>query len=197
MSLREKKAVKKKEEILKSAVEIMAGKGYHAVTVEEVASRLLMTKGSVYYYFNDKEDLLYQSIRMLMEQTIDKIRSVLEEEITIVEKLKKAIVQHTISIISERSGFSISIRLEQIFTGRYLEELIQLREEYSEDFDTLLEKGMEEGLFISTNVKVVRNLIFGAMNGVVQWYSQEGEMDKKEFAEMIANHLLRLILKSK
>ena len=58
MSLREKKAARKKEEILRSASLVIARNGYQNATIEDIAAELLMTKGSLYYYFKNKEELL-------------------------------------------------------------------------------------------------------------------------------------------
>lgn len=59
MSLREQKAAKKKEDILRSASLVISRSGYHNATMEDIAAELLMTKGSLYYYFKNKEELLY------------------------------------------------------------------------------------------------------------------------------------------
>jgi TetR/AcrR family fatty acid metabolism transcriptional regulator len=43
--------------VLTAALAVFAERGYHAATVEEIADRAGMTKGAVYYWFRDKEDL--------------------------------------------------------------------------------------------------------------------------------------------
>jgi AcrR family transcriptional regulator len=46
-------------EILKSAAAAFRRRGYHGASVEEIARTLRMTKGSLYYYFKDKEEILF------------------------------------------------------------------------------------------------------------------------------------------
>ena len=58
-SLRAQKIAKRKQEILRSAASVLAEKGYHGATMEEIAAKLLLTKGSMYNYFKNKDDLLY------------------------------------------------------------------------------------------------------------------------------------------
>ena len=65
MKLSEKKLKKKEEEIILSAVKIVNEKGYQGATMEEIAAELLMTKGSLYYYFKNKEDLIFQCHAMV------------------------------------------------------------------------------------------------------------------------------------
>jgi AcrR family transcriptional regulator len=46
-------------EILKTAAAAFRRRGYHGASVDEIASALEMTKGNLYYYFRNKEDILY------------------------------------------------------------------------------------------------------------------------------------------
>lgn len=47
-----------KEEILKTALSLMAEKGVDAVSMREIAQKLSVTKPMIYYYFKNKEDLI-------------------------------------------------------------------------------------------------------------------------------------------
>src|SRR5436853_5349318 len=45
--------------IMKSAAKAFRKLGYHGATVEQIASALHMKKGNLYYYFKNKEDILF------------------------------------------------------------------------------------------------------------------------------------------
>ena len=164
MSLRERKVAKKKEEILKSAASILAEKGYYGTTMEDIAARLLMTKGSIYYYFKDKQDLLYQSQKILLEQSMVNLEEVLKLDLPAKEKLEKAMYVHLEFLISELSTFAMGIKPEQVFNGEYLDEYLRLRVEYAKCYDDLIVEGIESGDFETVNVRVARNIILGAVN---------------------------------
>ncbi|MEN1967162.1 TetR/AcrR family transcriptional regulator [Lentibacillus sp. N15] len=195
MSLREQKAAKKKEDMIKSAVSIISEKGYHATTMEDIASKLLMTKGSVYYYFKDKQDLLFQSQKMLLEQSIAHIEKISNEDLQIIEKLRKTMLVHIEYLITERTGFAMGVKPEQFFIGGQLAEILRLRNQYSEYIDDLLHVGIEQGVFAEVDIKIVRNIILGAMNWVIEWYSPHGQKDKKGLAQSISMYLLRMLIK--
>src|SRR5438477_6138208 len=46
-------------DIMKSAAKAFRKLGYHGATVEQIASALHMKKGNLYYYFKNKEDILF------------------------------------------------------------------------------------------------------------------------------------------
>ncbi|MFC4024051.1 TetR/AcrR family transcriptional regulator [Oceanobacillus longus] len=195
MSLRQKKAEKKKEEIIQSALSIISEKGYHATTMEDIAAKLLMTKGSVYYYFKDKQDLLFESQKMLLEQSIANIEKVVFEDLPPVEKLDATMIIHMEYLISERTGFTMGARPEQLFAEEQLNDILELREKYSKYFDDLIKQGIEDGEFMEIDIRLVRNIILGAMNYMIDWYSPKGSKSKSELAEAISNYLLRILIK--
>ena len=196
MSLRERKTQKKKEEIVHSALSIIAEKGYHATTMEDIASNLLMTKGSVYYYFENKQDLLYQSQKSLLEQSISNVQLVMNEDLPIIEKLNKTLYVHIDYLITERTGCEMSLSPDHFFEGEQLENIIYLRDKYSSIIDLLIMTGIEEGQFNKVDVSIVRNIILGAMNYVIEWYSPQGSMNKEELAKSISGYLKLILLKS-
>ncbi|ASN06240.1 TetR/AcrR family transcriptional regulator [Virgibacillus necropolis] len=195
MSLRERKTAKKKEDILRTAVLVLSEKGYHGTTIEEIASRILMTKGSVYYYFKDKQDLLYQSQLMLLGRSIENVEAILFQDLLVIEKLRMAMIGHIEYLLWERSGFEMMVKLEQFFSAQQKEKILQLRDDYGKAFDQLIQAGIEENVFGSVDVKIVRNIILGAMNWVTQWYSESGKKDKTEIAESISDYLLHILIK--
>ncbi|WP_404452135.1 TetR/AcrR family transcriptional regulator [Virgibacillus necropolis] len=194
MSLRERKTAKKKEDILRTAVRVLSEKGYHGTTIEEIASKLLMTKGSVYYYFKDKQDLLFQSQLMLLGRSIENVEAILCQDLLVTEKLRMAMVGHIEYLLCERSGFEMMVKQEQFFSTEQKEEILQLRDDYGRSFDRLILEGIEENVFGSVDVKIVRNIILGAMNWVTQWYSESGNKDKTEIAESISDYLLHILI---
>jgi len=46
-------------DILKSAAAAFRRLGYHGATVEQIAAALHMKKGNLYYYFKNKEEILF------------------------------------------------------------------------------------------------------------------------------------------
>ncbi|MBY7144274.1 TetR family transcriptional regulator [Virgibacillus sp. NKC19-3] len=197
MSLREQKIAKKKEDILRMAISVLSEKGYDGTTMEEIAAKLLMTKGSVYYYFQDKQNLLYQSHIMLLERSMENVESVRCQNLAVQERLRQAMVVHIEYIIVERSGFEMMIKPERYFSEPQIETIFKLRDDYGKCFDQLILEGIEADIFESVDVKIVRNIILGAMNWVTQWYSDDGRQDKTEIAEDIAYYLLHILLKKK
>ena len=88
MKLSEKRALKKKEEILMAAATIVNRRGYAGATMEEIAADLLMTKGALYYYFKNKGDLFFQCYKLVLSSALGEIKENMLQEGTTEEVLR-------------------------------------------------------------------------------------------------------------
>ena len=61
-------AEKTRARILASALSLFVKKGYEHTTFTDIAARLKMTKGAVYWHFESKEDLLVALVREMIQK---------------------------------------------------------------------------------------------------------------------------------
>jgi len=61
-------AEKTRRRILASALSLFAKKGYEHTTFTDIAARLKLTKGAVYWYFESKEALLVELVRLALKR---------------------------------------------------------------------------------------------------------------------------------
>ena len=70
-------AKKTRERILASALALFAKNGYERTTFTDVAEKLKMTKGAVYWHFDSKEALLMALVERAFEMFADRMKPVL------------------------------------------------------------------------------------------------------------------------
>jgi AcrR family transcriptional regulator len=66
-------------QILKAAECLFAEGRFHEVTLDEICKKAGVGKGTVYRYFEGKEDLLYQVILSGMDDLVESVREVAEQ----------------------------------------------------------------------------------------------------------------------
>ncbi|MGX9135304.1 TetR/AcrR family transcriptional regulator [Rummeliibacillus sp. JY-2-4R] len=193
MKLSEKKLKKKKEEIILSAIKIVNEKGYQGATMEEIAAELLMTKGSLYYYFKNKEDLIFQCHILVLEQATLELESIFNKEISNEQKLKLMITSHIQYAIEKKETFNMIIKPEKTFQADQLEPILQKRNEYSSWFDCVIEEGIKTEEFKIKEMKIARMILLGAMNWIQQWYKPNGDKTIEELQEIYSEYLLKIM----
>jgi len=94
-------AEKTRARVLASALGLFSKKGYDNTTFTDIAARLKMTKGAVYWHFPSKEALLVELVRMALENFRKQIaESMPQGELTFV-KVGEIMVQNAVDIVSD------------------------------------------------------------------------------------------------
>lgn len=72
---RELQTAQTRESILHSALEVFGEKGYSGGSIGEISARAGLSKGIVYHYFHDKDELYLSCVQRCVEQMTDYLRS--------------------------------------------------------------------------------------------------------------------------
>jgi AcrR family transcriptional regulator len=194
MKLSERKLLRKKEQILASAIKIINQRGYSGATMEEIAAELYMTKGSLYYYFKNKSDLMYQCHNFVLSQAIEDHEEILQhKEDTAESMLRKMIAIHISYAVDEKEVFNMIMEPKRFFNKEQLDLVLKLRKKYEKLFDDVISLGLERGEFQHQEPKIVRMIILGAMNWIQQWYKANGRLSKEQLIDVYSENLLRIL----
>jgi AcrR family transcriptional regulator len=193
MKLSERKTLKKKEQILMTAIAVVNKRGYDGATMEEIAAELLMTKGSLYYYFKNKGDLMYECHKFVLSDAMGALEMALNEEGTAEEILRRMISSHIDYAIEEKETNNLIIEPRRFFDEEQLGPVLQLRKKYSSYFDQVIEKGIASGEFQVDEPIFVRMMILGAMNWIQQWYRPDGRMTLEELKRNFEDYILKML----
>ncbi|MEK3989860.1 TetR/AcrR family transcriptional regulator [Robertmurraya sp. FSL R5-0851] len=193
MKLSEKRVLKKKEQIILSAIKIMNRKGYNGATMEEIAAELLMTKGALYYYFKNKEDLIYQCHELVLTNAIEELQAHLEEPVSYETRLRNMIKTHIAYAIKEKETFNMILKPDETFSSEQLKPILLKRQKYAHQFDTVIKEGMKAKEFTITELKIARMILLGSMNWIQQWYQPDGKFNVEELQNVYADYLLKVV----
>jgi AcrR family transcriptional regulator len=194
MKLSERKLLRKKEQILASAIKVINQRGYSGATMEEIAAELYMTKGSLYYYFKNKSDLMYQCHNFVLSQAIADHEEILQHKEDSAESLlRKMIAIHISYAVDEKEVFNLIMEPKRFFNKEQLDLVLKLRKKYEKLFDEVISLGLERGEFQHKEPKIVRMIILGAMNWMQQWYKMNGRLSKEQLIEIYSENLIRIL----
>lgn len=80
MNMRQKQALKTKDKIYTSALELIRNKGYENVLIKDITDHAGIAKGSFYNHFNSKEDLLLFTYKKNDAIILESFETVINEE---------------------------------------------------------------------------------------------------------------------
>ena len=104
-------AEKTRARILASALSLFVKKGYEHTTFTDIAARLKMTKGAVYWHFETKEDLLVALVREMIEKFHRPLVEMPVQNLTF-PQVTETIIDRACQIVEDPKGAAFFLLLQ-------------------------------------------------------------------------------------
>lgn len=160
-------------EILRAAAAVFRQKGYHGAGMREIAAKLGIAPGALYYYFSKKEDLLYACQEISLKRLNARGEELAGSSAPADARLRALILNHLDLTLDELGGSAAHVEFHALPPER-LETIVAERDRYEAWIHAILEDGIEAGLFRPVDVKLTTMALLGALNWTVMWWRPEG-----------------------
>ena len=87
-SLKEKQRKEREALILQVAEDVLIEKGYYETSIDEIAARVGIAKGTVYLHFPSKEDLVFAIFERDMQNIVEYVEAIIFSSLTSRAKLE-------------------------------------------------------------------------------------------------------------
>ena len=172
------------QEILDAAGEIFREKGYQAARIEDIATRVGILKGSLYYYIETKEDLLY-ALSIAGHST--GLATLAEDDATRAAdaptRIGAFIMRWVATIPTTPEYARVSERDVRLLTDQRRDAVMEMRNEMHRYVRKIVEQGIAEGHFDpATDPGVATNSIFELINSISRWFRPTGRLSYDDLA---------------
>ncbi|AXF25530.1 MULTISPECIES: TetR/AcrR family transcriptional regulator [Burkholderia] len=186
---RESERERKRLAVLRTAARLFNEKGFHASSLDEVAERLHITKPTVYYYAKNKDEILFECVRMGLDMMQQAIRDITVTGGSAVEKFEAAMLEYA-KIVTMDFGMCVIRIGEESLIPENRVKLRRLKADIDHEFRILLEKAIEEKAFAPIEPKLGAFVVAGALSWIGRWYREDGQMTAEEIARQATSILL-------
>ena len=181
-----------RKEIKEAAKRLIAVHGYGATTMRQIARKVSMKGGSLYYHFRGKEEILFAILDEGNRLLLDAADAVAKATATDASSRLKHLIREHIRILAEDPAqFMVVSRELNRLKGERRQRIMAQRDEYETAIQAILHKGVAEGSFRSVNVKVVSYGIIAFLNGVAFWYKPGGRLSIERIADEYCDVILK------
>jgi len=154
-----------KRDIIVSASSLFLQYGYKAVTMDDIAEHMHISKKTIYVYFSDKTSLVRSAVFHVFEEVKNKIitvQSSFENPIIALYEIKKIAVE-----VLGKKDKSPQYQLQKYYPSIYIEIRKKELSAFGETFKTSLKKGMKSGLFrTSIDPDFIMRIYFNGFRGL-------------------------------
>jgi AcrR family transcriptional regulator len=159
----------KRELILSKAAALFNWQGSRATTLSEVASSINLTKTCLYYYVENKQDLVYQCYVASCEMSLDRARQASLRKGSGLDKLGFMISSHlrhfAASLRNEAPHFAMLAEISSLNSARR-EDIGQRLDAIFGACQAMVELGISDGSISKRDSSVVTSVIFS----IIQWF---------------------------
>ena len=180
-------------EIVDAAGEVFDEKGYAAARIEDIAARVGLLKGSLYYYIDSKEDLLFAIVDGNHSRGIVVIEEGAALESADPPTRLGAFIERWIGILSANPGYAAIAERDLRRLSPERQAIVMDKRARIHGFvRDIVEAGIAEGCFEpGIDPGVTTNNLFDMLNGISQWFHPSRPLTYEELAEHVRRFVLR------
>jgi len=176
----------RRTEILRSLGDVLRERHASELRMKDIADRLGLTKGNLYYYFKSKQDLLFQCHMRSMEGSLQALANVKSMGGPASERLHALLTMHILNVLDSSYGAVLLTDLENLTTEQRLKYIAQ-RDKFERGVRDLIRQGMTAGEFQKRDITTVGFAILGGINWMSKWYNPDGPDSSSTIARTFAD----------
>lgn len=161
--------------------------------MRNIAEKAGMQVGNLYYYFENKEELLAFCQEEALDGLLQNAAQVRARNLRPDSQLFLMVSGHVVRLNEGTPGSLAHLEVE-VLTDPRRQAIVERRDAYESTFRQVLSEGIECGVFRPTDPKVATMAILGALNWTVKWYLPEGGKSAREIGEEFGRILVRGLL---
>ena len=175
---------RREEAILEAALALFGGSGWQAVTVDAIAARAEVAKGTVYLHFASKDELYARLALDFERETLDRLREI-DPGLGALDRLRAAVGAYWARTRASRTRRRLTRYCAREDFRRTLlpatrEALARLDAEIAGWFEEVIRTGIAQGVLPSRPVEVLLFTLLSALDGAVDRAWGRGEVEDPE-----------------
>lgn len=184
-----------RDEVVRSATRLFTERGIRGVSLQDIADEVKLTKGALYHYFSNRDDLLRQVFGDWITGEFESLQEHTSRSGTATDKLRDYVRYHVTSVVNNIELYSLSFSSEAELPPEVRTEFRHLKRRSDGVLKEILSQGVSDGEFELRDEKVIAFAIDGMCNWLCQWYVSDGPKSANEIANDFNDLLLRGLLR--
>lgn len=160
-------------------------KGFHETSMEDVAQALGVTKGALYRYVKNKQEILFECHKLAMELGDAALAHGHVHGKTGFEKVRLTLENFLSGYISTNSAGAAIVNIDEL-EPEHKAEIIRRRSVFDRGLRQMIVEGIEDGTIARRDPRIIAFSVMGAINWLPRWYNPDGELSNETVtAEML------------
>lgn len=190
--LRQEQHNAKRRIILDQAARMFADHGFHQTTIEQIAVALEVSKPTIYYYIDSKEDILFQILQIALADLDERLPRQAGGPAKAIDRLERFLQIYAEIILSD-FGVCMALVTDRSLNPEQRKKLRTLKKEFEIRFRNIIADGQRDGSILVDNPRFYANAVLGAYNWMPQWFSRSGPAAPEEVGKIFFQFFRRAV----
>ncbi len=182
----------RKTEIIKAAAKLFLAKEYEKTTLQDVMDHLGIAKGTIYHYFDSKEDLLEAVVIDMVDARLNEIEVKLKDiKGNALQKIEKLV---ELGNMAKEHPELLDQLHRPTNAGMHIRILVETLIKLAPIYEKLIQQGCDEGIFHTEYPRESAELILSAVQfltdtGIYPWANEDLKRRGRAFPNLIEQQL--------
>lgn len=194
----EKKKIKY-EKIIEAAIELFSIKGFHKTRTYEVAKKAGVAEGTIYLYFNSKDELLINAYKKVLSDLIYRIQQKNKEELVAICKIRNFIDEH-MQVLKDNETLARFIIVESRQSPQFYNKYPKFRplNDYVEYLKSIIKEAIDNNEIRPTDCDIFASIIYGTIDVILtRWFLLRDINDLDQLTDTVMDIVYNGLAKTK
>jgi len=183
----------KRQAVMNAAAQLFSERGFTATSLDDIARSVRMSKPTLYYYFKNKEQILYECVQTGLRNMDGVVSELMESGASGLEVLVAIMYKYSEVTLDPFSRFLLTIG-EAHLPDLTRKRLRSMRKKTELKLREVVRRAMEDGSIRRGDPKIVTSNFAGALSMMARWYRPDGALGPREIARQSIDWLLNGML---
>ena len=175
----------KRRAALETAARAFNERGFYKTSLDDIAAELHVTKAALYYYFESKDEILYECHAVAIRSLTDTpLEGVDDRRLSGLEKIERLLRRYAAMIV-QSFGRCLVLVGTQPLERHNAAKCRAGRRAINDLLVGLIREGIADGSVAPCDAKLAAYFIFGTLNWIAQWYQRDGRQTLDQITDQL------------
>ena len=180
----------RKQAFKDAALKVFSSKGYHNATMAEIAMEAGFGKGTLYWYWNSKEELYFSLVEESHSEFVELIKQAGDIGGNALEQLnwlgREIVELHYRHRDYTKLSWKMRAEEQEAFSTEYVEKMRRNSDQNKKELQKIIARGIDEGLLPTVDPYYLACMLLGLMEGMeIQWLENPEAFDLRKAMDMV------------
>lgn len=178
----------KRQALLRAAVRMFNERGFHATSLDDVATSLGVSKPTIYHYLGNKDQVLLECVSLGLAQLLAAAEAARAVPGRGIDRLRSFLVSYA-CINMDDFGRCVIRTGDESLSAESARRFRDLKRGIDNALRALIAEAIADGSIVANDPKMMAMAMAGALNWPARWFDAQGPLSAQETAERLVDAL--------